>query len=248
MNRKLLTAVVLGAVWSGWLALPSLGKTPPKLYAFCVGVGVPGRTAPPLAQQAKLLRELGYDGLGLTLPLDDELGAELKLLDEGGLQEFMFWASVDINPAKPAVCDPRLLASIRKLKGRLATVCVLLGGVKPGAPEGMDAAVKLLRELGDTAAQAPVRISIYNHVGNWTESLPFIIDVVRKVNHPQVGFHPRLAAGYHQFRDREGQTQKDAAGLHQLHRHPPEPPTPRPWRPRALDRRHRHPPGRRPQS
>ena len=35
-------------------------------------------------------------------------------------------------------------------------------------------------------------MAIYNHVGNWTESLPFIIDVVRKVNHPQVGFNFNL--------------------------------------------------------
>jgi len=167
-------------------------KTPPKFYAYCIEVGVPKVKARPLAEQAKLLRELGYDGIGLGLPLGDDLEANLKLLDDAGLQAFIFWASVNVNPAKSDACDPKLLAAIRKLKGRPATVSVLLGGFKPGDPQGMEPAVKTLRELGDVAAKADVRISIYNHVNNWTESLPFIIEVVRKANHPQVGFNFNL--------------------------------------------------------
>ncbi|MCX6907478.1 MAG: TIM barrel protein [Verrucomicrobia bacterium] len=173
-------------------ALAASEKTPPKFYAYCVEVGVPKVKARPLAEQAKLLRELGYDGIGLPLPLGDDFEANLKLLDDTGLQAFMFWASVNVNPAKSAAPDPRLLAAIRKLKGRPATVSVLLGGLKPGDPQGMEPAVKALRELGDVAAEAGVRISIYNHVNNWTESLPFIVEVVRKANHPQVGFNFNL--------------------------------------------------------
>ena len=56
----------------------------------------------------------------------------------------------------------------------------------------METAVKALHELGDVAAEVGVRISIYNHVGNWTESLPFVIEVIRKTNHPQVGYNFNL--------------------------------------------------------
>lgn len=172
--------------------LPASEKTPPKFYAYCIEVGVPKVKARPLAEQAKLLRELGYDGIGLPLALTEELEANLKTLDDAGLQAFMFWASVNVNPAKTTVCDPKLLAAIRKLKGRPATISVLLGGLKAGDPQGMEPAVKTLRELGDAAAEAGVRISIYNHVNNWTESVPFVIQVVRKASHPQVGFNFNL--------------------------------------------------------
>ncbi|MFA6561860.1 MAG: TIM barrel protein [Verrucomicrobiia bacterium] len=190
MNTRILLAAALLALAP--LAFADGGKTPPKFYAYCVEVGVSGVKARPLAEQAKLLRELGFDGTGLSLPLGDDLEANLKLLDDAGLQAFMFWTSVNVNPAKAAPCDPRLLAAIRKLKGRPSAVCVLLGGLKPADPQGMETAVKALRELGDAAVEAGVRISIYNHVNNWTESLPFIIEVVKKANHPQVGFNFNL--------------------------------------------------------
>jgi len=174
------------------MAAPARGADAPKFYAYCIEVGVKGVKARPLAEQAKLLRELGYNGIGLPLALTDELDTNLKLLDDAGLQAFMFWASANVNPAKPTEADPRLLTAIRKLKGRPATFSVLLSGLKAGDPQGMEPAVKLLRELGNAAAEAGVRVSIYNHVNNWTESLPFIVEVVRKANHPRVGFNFNL--------------------------------------------------------
>jgi sugar phosphate isomerase/epimerase len=51
----------------------------------------------------------------------------------------------------------------------------------------MEPAVKALRELGDLAHQSSLRVSVYHHVNDWTEGLPFTLEVVRKVNHPNVG-------------------------------------------------------------
>jgi sugar phosphate isomerase/epimerase len=79
--------------------------------------------------------------------------------------------------------------AIRKLKGRPVTVVVTLNGLKPGDPSGMEPAVQALRELGDVAAEAGVRISAYNHVDCWNESVPLNVELVKKVNHPQVGFN-----------------------------------------------------------
>jgi sugar phosphate isomerase/epimerase len=169
---------------------PVAFAAPPKFYAYCVEMGVPGLKARPLVEQAKLLRELGFDGTGLPLPLGDMFETNLKLLDDAGLQAFMFWMSVNLSKAPS--CDPKQIASICKLKGRPATISVLLVGLKPGDLKGMEPAVKVLRELGDVAAEAGVRISIYNHVNNWTESVPFAAEVVKKVNHPQVGFNFNL--------------------------------------------------------
>ncbi len=161
------------------------GEAVAKFYAYCVGVGVPGIVPRPLVEQARMLRELGYDGTGFAL--DAKLESNLKILDDARLQLYMVWTSLNVNATKGAAYNPQLPGAIRKLKGRPVTVSVLLGGLKAGDPQGMETAVKALRELGDVAAEVGVRISIYNHVGNWTESLPFVIGVIRKTNHPQVG-------------------------------------------------------------
>lgn len=187
-----IAAAVMAAAMLTPLVRAQSAKPAPKFYAYCVEMGVPDVTPRPLAEQAKLLRELGFDGTGLELPLDDKLDANLKVLDEAGSQPFMFWTSVNVNPAQAEAFSPRVPQAIRKLKGRPATVCVLLQGLKPADPQGLEPALKALRELGDAAAEAGVRISIYNHLNDWAESLPFIVEVVKKANHPQVGFNFNL--------------------------------------------------------
>jgi sugar phosphate isomerase/epimerase len=190
MGLRFLAGVLALSVAATVPARADQGESVSKFYAYCVEVGIPGVVPRPLAEQARMLRELGYDGIGIALNAQAE--SNLKILDDAGLKLYMVWTSVNVNPAKGAAYGPQLPGAIRKLKGRPVTVCLLLGGLKAGDPQGMETAVKALRELGDVAAEAGVRISIYNHVGNWTESLPFVIGVIRKTNHPQVGFNFNL--------------------------------------------------------
>jgi len=155
-----------GTAWVG-----GLPPATPSLYAFCVEEGVPGVKPRPIAEQAKLFRELGFDGAAYPLWLDGQLSGNLQILDQAGLQFFMAFIRVNLkNAAQPF--DPRVAAAMSQLKGRNTTVCVLLGGLKPGDPQGMEPAVKILRELGDQAARYDLRISIYHHMGDWTEGLP----------------------------------------------------------------------------
>ena len=161
---------------------------PPKLYAFCVEV--PSPKPRPLPDQAKMLHELGFDGAGYPLWLDDQLEKNLKTLDQAGLKVYMLHTSIDLKAARPY--DPRVRDAMRKLKGRPVTICVLFRGFPPGDPRGMEPAVKILRELGDLAAQAGLRISIYHHLSDWTESLLFALEVVGRANHAQVGVNFNL--------------------------------------------------------
>jgi len=162
----------------------------PKFYAYCIGLGVPGVTPCPLTEQVKLLREIGYDGIALEL--DNNMDSNLRIIDDAGLQLYMVWISIRLTPGKDAVITPGLSNAIVKLKGRPTTICVLFDGIKPGNPQGIPPAVDILRKLGNLADAAGIRISIYNHVGNWTESLPFVIEVVKKTNHPRVGYNFNL--------------------------------------------------------
>jgi sugar phosphate isomerase/epimerase len=149
-------------------------------------MGMPNPKRRPVPEQAQMLRELGFDGAGYELWLDENLEKNLQTLDEAGLEVYLLYASVNVNPKSPAY-DPRLPSAIGKLKGRPVTVCVLLRGFPPGDPRGMEPAVQALRQLGDVAARAGVRISIYHHTGDWTESLLHALQVVKNTDHPQVG-------------------------------------------------------------
>jgi parallel beta-helix repeat protein len=162
------------------------------LYAMCVEMGVPGINPRPLSEQAALLREFGFKGLGNELWLDGQLPDNLKILDDARLPLLMCWTLLNVNPTNGPAYGSALPQAIRQLKGRPVTVCVLLQGLPPSDPQGFGPATKALRELGDVAAEAGVRLSVYHHLNDWSESLPLAIEVVNQVNHSQVGFNFNL--------------------------------------------------------
>ena len=170
---------------------PSRGAEAPKFYAYCVELGLPGVKPRPMAEQAALLREAGLDGGGFPYPfwLDENLEQNLKAVESTGLQVYLLQTSINLGPKAPAPFDKRLPDAIRKLKGHPVTVVTTINGLKPGDPAGIEPALQALRALGDVAAEAGVRISVYNHVNCWSESVPFIVELIKKLNHPQVGFN-----------------------------------------------------------
>jgi sugar phosphate isomerase/epimerase len=166
----------------------------PKLYAFCVEAGVPGITPRPAGELARLLRDVGFDGVGHSYSYlaEPRLADDLRAYEAAGLQLYLAQTPINLDPKASSPYDPRVPDAIRRLKGRPTTVVVNLYGLKPADPAGMEPAVRYLRELGNVAAEADVRVSVYNHVDNWSESVAFCVDVVQKVNHPQVGFNFNL--------------------------------------------------------
>lgn len=195
VNRGLLIAMgisVLATAVSVRAAEPAAAESPawvPPLYGFCMEIHDARKRS--LPEQAQMLRELGFPGVGYPLWLDENLERNLATLDAAELKLFLLYASVNVNPKDPPY-DPRLPDAIRKLKGRPVTVSVLLRGFQPGDPQGQANAVTVLRTLGDVAAEAGLRISIYHHVNDWTESLLHALQVVRKTDHPQVGVNFNL--------------------------------------------------------
>lgn len=191
MNRHWVISTCLVLALLGNSVRGQSARWDPEFYPYCVEMGVPGVEPRAFPEQVRMLEELGFDGVGcFPVWLGDDMEKNLKIADDAGMKVFMFGSILTLN-AKNAY-DPELPDAIRKLKGRPTTICVCPVGFRPGDPAGMGPAVKALRELGDHAAEAGVRISIYQHVDAWTESLPFVIEVVKKVDHPQVGFNFNL--------------------------------------------------------
>lgn len=159
----------------------------PALYAYCVEYGVPGLTPQPLPAQAKRLRELGYDGIGWELWPAAEVDARLAELDAAELPLRMVWTQVNVQPDHPQPHRPDLPEALRRLKGRPVTVALLLVGLPPGDPRGMEPAVRVLRNLAEAAGEADIRLAIYNHTNDWAEKAEFAAAVAERVNHPRVG-------------------------------------------------------------
>ena len=61
------------------------GPPAPKVYAYCVELGVPGLQQRPVAELAKLLREVGFDGAGHSILTGPELDETLRSSDAAGL-------------------------------------------------------------------------------------------------------------------------------------------------------------------
>ncbi|MBN2292873.1 MAG: sugar phosphate isomerase/epimerase [Pirellulales bacterium] len=169
---------------------PAQKKTwEPKLYGFCMGMPGPKRRT--IAEQSHMLRDLGFDGAGYELWFNGTLEKNLKTIDDAGPEIYLLHTGINLK-ADGLPYDARLPDAIRKLKGRPCTLCVLLRGYPPGDPRGQQRAVEILRELGDLSAASGIRLSIYHHKSDWTESLLFALEIVKKVNHKNVGVNFNL--------------------------------------------------------
>jgi sugar phosphate isomerase/epimerase len=169
------------------LLAPAVAGQPPgtktnAFFAFCIDTHDARKRN--LEQQAQMLKELGYDGVGhLWL---DNIPERLKTLDAAGLKLFQITITVDITPGKPAY-DPRLKEVMPLLKGRGVQFVLLMNGLKPSDPAGDARAVEIIRELAALASESGAQILLYPHSYMWMERIEDAVRVAAKVDRPNVG-------------------------------------------------------------
>lgn len=158
---------------------------PPEFFAMDTGTRDADHKTP--AQQAALVRELGFAGLGPTYRNPEHLRETLAALDERQLRLFAIYAPLDLDA--PAPVSPAIRDMIAQLQGRDAVIWLYLKSAthQPSDPAGDAAAVPILREIADLAADAGVRISLYPHFQNWIERVDDGVRVARKVNRRNLG-------------------------------------------------------------
>ncbi len=176
LERVLLSALVL----TGSLAAAAEPTNP--FFALCMDTH--DSEARNLHEQARLLKELGYDGAG-HLWLDD-LEERLATLDEAGLRLFQVYLRVSLAPDSEPF-DARLRASLPLLKGRDCMLAVLVSGLPPSDPTGDPRAAEILRGMADMAKESGVRVALYPHSGDWLERVEDAIRIAGKVDRPNVG-------------------------------------------------------------
>jgi sugar phosphate isomerase/epimerase len=140
------------------------------------------------AQQAQMLQDLGYAGIGPGYEGVGPLTEMLKELDARDLQLFAIYTGINID-AGTQPYDPSLRDTMKLLEGRNAILWLFAqsGTHKPSTPEGDARAVEILRELSDTAAAYQVRISLYPHHAFWVETVEDAVRVAQKVDRPNIG-------------------------------------------------------------
>ena len=99
-------------------------------------------------QQAAMLKELGYDGVGHIWL--DKVAERIRSLDEAGLTLYQITMTVDLRPSKPPY-DPRFKDVLALVKGRHVQFDLLVSGAKPSDPASDPRAVEVLREMSDLA-------------------------------------------------------------------------------------------------
>jgi sugar phosphate isomerase/epimerase len=137
-----------------------------------------------LAQQAKMLQELGFDGAG-HVGLE-RVAERVRTLDEAGLKLFLVGLRVNLaSQDQPYPAEVKQVLPL--LKGRDVALYVTIGGMKPGDPAGEAIAVPILRELADLAAESGVRVVLYPHTGDWLVRMDHAVRLARKVDRPNLG-------------------------------------------------------------
>jgi sugar phosphate isomerase/epimerase len=153
-----------------------------EFFAFCIDTHDAKKRD--LEQQAALLKELGYDGVGhLWL---DHIPERLKTLDAAGLKLFQITMTADIAPGKQAY-DPKLKEVMPLLKGRGVQFVLLMNGLKPSDPAGDARAVEVVREIAELAREPGAQILLYPHSYMWMERIEDAVRVAEKVDRPNVG-------------------------------------------------------------
>jgi len=190
-NRIFVVGVVL-AVGFGFYFYPTVSaaanddaaknalKNP--FFALCVSTHDAQYRTP--AQQAKLLKELGYDGMAHVWVKGAPQA--IKAADDAGITLFQIYVKVSLDPKKPKY-NPALKELIQSLKGRKTMLALLISGGKP-SDESLDPrAVEIVREIADMAEPAGVKVALYPHTNDWLERVEDAVRIAKKADRKNVG-------------------------------------------------------------
>lgn len=135
-------------------------------------------------EQAVMLKELGYDGVGHIYL--EKVAERLKTVDDAGLRLFQITMVVEVGPNKTPY-EAAFKDVLALVKGRQVQFCLLVNGMKPSDASVDLHAVKILREMSDLAKDSGAQLLLYPHQGSWIERLEDSMRVAEKVDRPNVG-------------------------------------------------------------
>lgn len=153
---------------------------------FAMDTGLRDGVSRTPAEQARLLHELGFAGVGWS---PGQIPEMLAACDAEGLKMFNVYVGVDVSPTN-RVAPEQVVRVIDQLKGRDATIWLFMRSkayAKPSDEAGDEDAVALLRDIADRARLAGLNVSLYPHTWFWMERVQDAVRLARKTDRPNVG-------------------------------------------------------------
>jgi sugar phosphate isomerase/epimerase len=158
----------------------------PKNPFFAMDTGTRDDKHQTPESQARLLKELGFDGIGWSPQQVPEM---LAALDVQGLRMFNVYLGVDIDGQNRTAPSP-VLTLIDQLKGRDTALWLPVTSSKfskPSDEAGDELAVPLLRDIARRAEDAGLKVALYPHTWSWLERIQDALRLVRKVDRQNLG-------------------------------------------------------------
>ena len=153
------------------------------LFPFCIDWHDAKKRS--FEQQAQMLKELGYPGVGHIWL--DKVEERIKTLDAARLKLFQITMTVEVTPGKTPYDANRFKAVCNAIQGRGVQFCLLLNGMPPSDPNVDPRAVDILRAMSDQARSSGAQLLLYPHQSSWIERIEDSIRVADKVDRPSVG-------------------------------------------------------------
>jgi sugar phosphate isomerase/epimerase len=169
------------------LMLPALARgaesTAHPFFPFCIDWHDARKRN--FEQQAAMLKELGYPGVGHIWL--DGLEERIRTLDAAGLRLFQITLVVEVGGEKAPYDAARFRQVNALIRGRQVQFCLLVNGHSP-SDSSIDArAVEILRRMSEEVKDSGAELLLYPHQGSWIERLEDSIRVADQVNRANVG-------------------------------------------------------------
>jgi sugar phosphate isomerase/epimerase len=139
----------------------------PRFYAFHNGVGFGS-----LENEARTLKELGYDGINQVKQGGKKLAERIAVYDKVGLKVLSIYLNVNDKPIAAEVIKP--------FEKRGAMVELTVRKMTPKT-------VEAVRQTAAMAAKMKIRVALYPHAGFAVATMPQAMSLIAKVDHPNLG-------------------------------------------------------------
>jgi len=136
-------------------------------------------------ERVRVLKELGYDGIGSANPsAGEQLKKRLKLYDEAQLKLFSFYVGGRLG-AQGHTYNPVITEMIADLKGRDVVIELYVQGSKKNNTD--EQAVAFVREIADQAEKSGLKVVLYPHAGFYIDRIGDAVRVAKKCDRENVG-------------------------------------------------------------
>ncbi|MFP6695078.1 MAG: TIM barrel protein, partial [Pirellulales bacterium] len=139
----------------------------PRFYAFQNGVSFGS-----LENEAKTLKQLGYDGISQVKAGGSKLAERIAAYDNAGLKVLSIYLNVDDVPIAAEKVEP--------FKNRGAMIELTVRKMTPKT-------VEAVRRTAEMSAKLKIRVALYPHHGNAVATMPQAMDLIARVDHPNLG-------------------------------------------------------------